>query len=210
MRKFGFLVLAISFAVFGLSACKKKVKTEYIAPGSTVVVIGDSITAAYGYNRDKSWVNILAKSTNWNVINAGISGDTAREAKNRIVPLLEQHNPQAVIIELGGNDMLGGASNNEISENLRELIHQVKLVDAIPILIAVPKPSAFGQIVSFLSDADFYEKLAEEENVILIEDAISSVLSDKDLRLDNLHPNEAGHIILGNKVVAQIKELNLF
>ena len=83
------------------------------SPTSRLLVVGDSLSAEYGIARGTGWVALLDAQLqkdhpNWQVVNASISGDTTTGGLARLPPLLKQHQPQLVVIELGGNDALRG------------------------------------------------------------------------------------------------------
>ena len=200
--------LFIALALVCLAACSSP-KEKPIAQGATVLVLGDSITAGFGLTPEQSWAAYLQRASGWNVVNGGVSGDTTEQGMARLPGLLEQHRPAAVILELGGNDMLRRQPSSLIAERLIALIDTVRLSGARPILMAVPSPSLTGAVFSKLYDAPFYLSTAEKMSVPLIPDAISETLSKSDLRLDALHPNARGHEVLGDKVVAQLRKQGL-
>lgn len=168
-------------------------------------MLGDSLSAGYGLTPEQAWPARLAAASGWNVVNAGVSGDTSAEGKARLPSLLEEHKPAAVMIELGGNDMLRKVPTAETRANLTEIIGLVKSAGAVPILMAIPRPSVVGAAIGSLSAAEVYGELAKEQTVFLVEDAIPDVLSDKELKLDALHPNETGQRELAKKVAEELK-----
>lgn len=184
-------------------------KADPIARGAVVLVIGDSITAGYGLGPDKAWTAVLETKSGWRVVNAGVSGDTSAGGRARLPALLEEHRPAAVIVELGGNDMLRRQSSSETVANLDAMLDAIRAAGARPILMATPQPSIAGVAFSSLSDAPFYAEIAERKKVPLIADALATVLSKADHKLDQLHPNLAGHQLLGEKVAAALADAGL-
>lgn len=191
-----------------LGACGGK-KSEPIARGAVVLVIGDSITAGYGLGPDKAWTVALESRSGWRIVNAGISGDTSAGGRARLPALLEEHQPAAVIVELGGNDMLRRQPTAAIVANIDAMLDAVRASGARPILMATPQPSIAGAVFSSLSDAPFYAEIAQRQQVPLIADALAAVLSKADYKLDQLHPNLAGHQLLGEKVAAALADAGL-
>lgn len=191
-----------------LAGCSSN-KHEIIAPGSKVLVIGDSITAGYGLAPDQAWTARLASGTGWQVINAGVSGDTTRGGIDRLPALLDDHLPVAVIIELGGNDMLRRHSIATISSNLEAMIDLIEARRMRPVLMAIPQPSVAGVIFSSLSDASFYAEIARKKRIPLIDGALAKALSNAALKLDDLHPNSAGHEQIGADTVSKLRQLGL-
>ncbi|WP_435627448.1 arylesterase [Candidatus Ferrigenium straubiae] len=199
-------LLLVSAAVL-VAACGGKAKEEALPASSRVVALGDSITAGFGVASGEAWPGLLANRTGWVVINGGVSGDTSGGALQRLPALLEEHKPVLVLVALGGNDMLRRLPEQETVANLGKILAAIKAHGAKPVLLATPKPSAMGAVFQNLSAADFYRRVAEEQQVPLIEDAIAEVLSDPQLKGDPLHPNAAGHKLLAQKIFDALKAI---
>ena len=138
----------------------------------SILIMGDSISAGFGIDKEKGWVNLLTNrlntlKTTYNVINASISGETTRGGANRIKTLLAQHSPNIVIIELGGNDGLRGSPIKGITKNLNYMIQQSQNSGAKVLLLGMQIPPNYGESYSRLF-AQQYKKLALERNVTLI------------------------------------------
>jgi acyl-CoA thioesterase-1 len=141
------------------------------------------------------------------VINAGVSGDTSAGALQRLPHLLEENQPVLVLVTLGGNDMLRHIPQPETIANLEKIIEMVRTHGAKPVLLATPNPSLMGAVFQHLTAADFYQQVADAQKVPLIKDALSSVLSDPQLKVDQLHPNTAGHALLAEKIFKELKSI---
>ena len=190
-----------------LTACANEPKEEAIPPGSQVLALGDSLTVGTGVSPEEAWPTLLASKTGWTVTNGGISGNTSSDALQRLPSLLERHNPVLVLVTLGGNDMLRRLPQEETIANLNKMIVLIKTHGAKPVLLATPQPSIAGAIFQTLSAAEFYRKVTEEQQIPLIEDAIADVLSDPLLKVDQLHPNAAGHALLVEKIFEELKAI---
>lgn len=197
----------LAACVVFVAACGSKTREAVLPPGSRVVALGDSLTAAVGIAPTEAWPDLLADRTGWAVINAGVSGDTSSDALQRLPALLEEHGPALVLVALGGNDMLRRISQEETIANLGKMLALIKAHGAKPVLLATPRPSVTGAVFQNLSAADFYRQVAEEHEVPLIEDAIAEVLSDPQLKGDPLHPNAAGHAKLARKIFDALKSI---
>lgn len=180
-----------------------------VPAGATVLALGDSITHGTGAASGQDWPRLLAGMTGWHIVNAGIPGDTAQNARGRIGPLLNEHRPALIIIELGGNDFLRRRSPVAVKEDLRDILRQAKASGAQVLLLAVPAPSLLAAVASRLSDAPLYQALAKEEGVGLVPDVLSDVLSDEELRADQIHPNAAGYRQLAEGLYARMHALGL-
>lgn len=201
-------LLAAALLVLTLAGCSRP-REAPIAAGERVLVLGDSISAGYGVRPEQAWPVLLASETGWSIINAGVSGHRTTDGLARLPALLDEHAPHAVIVELGGNDMLRGVAESQIVANLESILAMVRERKARPILIAVPRPSAIAVALSSLAPAEFYERVADEAGAPLVSRALSAVLSDPSNRLDPLHPNAAGHRELARRFAAEMRELGL-
>ncbi|MDK9701636.1 MAG: arylesterase [Sulfuritalea sp.] len=199
----GFLFLLVLL----LAACGGGKKEDVLPTGSKVLALGDSLTAPHGVKPGEDWPTLLGQKTGWVVINAGISGDTSAGALGRLPALLDEHQPQLVLVTLGGNDMLRKMSQAQTVANLGRMLDLARGSGARAVLLATPKPSIAGAVLNNLSAADFYAEVAKDRKVPLIEDAIADVLSDTNLKGDQLHPNAAGHALLADKIHAALKKI---
>lgn len=200
------IFFTLSLVIYG---CVSEINGRYIPPGEKVLVLGDSISEGYGVGIKNSWVSHLQKSTNWQIINAGVSGETTIEGLNRLPALITQYQPQTLIIELGGNDMLRKIPITSIIDNFEQMINIAQAKNIQVILMAIPEVSVFAAITANLDDAKFYKAISKQKKIPLITTAVSEVLSDANLRLDQIHPNEQGHITLSDKVFKKLKSLNI-
>lgn len=196
-------LLVMLFAV----ACGGDRKEDALPAGSKVLALGDSLTAPHGVKPGEDWPALLAQKTGWVVINAGISGNTSAQALERLPALLDEHQPQLVLVSLGGNDMLRKLSQAQTVANLGRMLDLSRASGAKAVLLATPKPSIAGAVFNSLSPADFYAEVAKDKKVPLIKDALPEVLSDTTLKSDQLHPNAAGHALLGDKIHAELKKI---
>lgn len=176
-----------------LVACDKPLQLPTLAPGSTVLAFGDSVTFGTGAGPGEDWPSLLAERTGWQIVNAGIPGDTAEAGKHRLAALLDAHQPRLVIIEIGGNDFLRRRPQAAVKEDLRDIIRTVKSFGAQPVLVAVPELSLLAIVAKRPSDAPIFAELAEEEHIPLITDVFSDVLAQAQLRADQIHPNALGY-----------------
>jgi len=182
---------------------------ERLAPGSVVLALGDSITAGYGIARSQAWPAQLAAHSGWTVVDAGVSGDTTSGALERLPDLLETHLPKLVIVEIGGNDMLRRIDARQIEANLRTIIDLAQQRGARVVLLGIPRPSAIGAATGRLSAAEVYADVAKRSRSMIVHDAVADVLSDAALRLDPLHPNEAGHRRLAELIERAFRDSGL-
>ena len=192
-----------------LWSCSDTQEFRALPPGSTVLAFGDSVTHGTGAGSGEDYPSRLAELSGWQVINAGIPGDTADRARGRLGGLLSTHQPELVIIELGGNDFLRKRRASQVQENLEELIKESQASGATTVLVAVPRLSMLRASVGALEDSPIYADLAESTGVLLIDDVFSDVLSDEALRADPIHPNAEGYRVLAGGLAEQLAAAGL-
>jgi acyl-CoA hydrolase len=195
--------------LLALAGCSRGPSYQDLAAGETVLAFGDSVTYGTGAGPGADYPTLLAEQTGWRVINAGIPGDTARQARDRIDSALAEYRPALVIVELGGNDFLRKHPQDQIREDLRYILRTAAESGAATALVAVPRLSLLRATTGTLSDAALYEDIAEEEGAILIADVFSQVLSDDTLRADPIHPNARGYEELTSGIVAALRAAGL-
>jgi acyl-CoA thioesterase-1 len=178
---------------------------------STLLVLGDSISAGYGLaNLRDGWVALLEATLapqGHRVVNAGISGDTTAGGVARLPHLLGKSTPNFVIIELGGNDGLRGISISEMDHNLRELILLSRKSGAVPVLLGMQMPPNFGKQFADRFETT-YSRIAKDLDVAFVEGFLKGVGDVPDLmQPDAIHPNEKAQVILKEKVLKVVNPL---
>lgn len=178
----GLIVLLSCFASLANSATNKQ----------TLLVLGDSISAAYGMQPDEGWVVLLReklKTKNIDTINASISGETSAGGLARLPSLIEQYKPSWVVVELGGNDGLRGYPISRMKQNLATIIEKSQASEAKVLLIGMQIPPNYGKrYTQMFSNA--YPSLAENFNVELVPTFLESVAVKPDaMQADGIHPN---------------------
>ncbi|HSG51984.1 MAG TPA: arylesterase [Rheinheimera sp.] len=154
-----------------------------------LLVLGDSLSAAYGLQQQQGWVHLLQDKTHWQLINASISGETTAGGLARLPALLSEHKPDAVLIELGGNDGLRGFALNLIETNLSDMIKLIKQHDATPVLMQIRIPPNYGPRYG-QQFSKIYPQLAEKHQIQLWPFFMDDIAVNRDLMLgDGIHPN---------------------
>ncbi|GGW62514.1 arylesterase [Alishewanella tabrizica] len=161
-----------------------------------LMILGDSLSAAYGLQESQGWPALLAKKTELTLINASISGETTSGGLARLPALLKQHQPDWVLIELGGNDGLRGFNPTLIENQLQQMITLVKQHNAVPLLMQIRIPPNYGPryVERF---TDIYPKLAKQEQVTLWPFFMDEIAVNPDLMMqDGIHPNAQAQPII--------------
>ena len=159
-----------------------------------LLIVGDSLSAAYGIDSDAAWVELLKDRLeqespgNWNVANASISGETIDGGLRRLPDLLDKHDPAIVVIELGGNDGLRGFPPNVIRTNLAKMIQLSQQHGAEVLLVGIEIPPNYGQRYT-TAFANVFSSLAEEYNLSFVPFFLADVYDGEAMmQADGIHP----------------------
>ena len=162
----------------------------------TLLVVGDSLSAAYGIDAATGWVaqlqqRLRQQQADYTVINASISGDTSANGRARLPRALAQHRPALVVVELGGNDGLRGLPLPQMKRNLAEMVRAAKRAGARVLLIGIKLPPNYGQ--RYTRDFErVYQDLAKEQRVALVPHLLDGVAGvDGLMQSDGIHPTAA-------------------
>lgn len=194
LRRRALLLAATGAAIVLATACgRKPAKTQPIPSGATVLALGDSLTWGTGAGTQDAYPAVLQELTGWHVVNAGISGNTAAQALERLPGLMAEHDPALVILCIGGNDFLRRQSASATQATIRRTVQAIQAARVPVLLVAVPQFSVIAAAGGPLSDHPLYEELADELNVAVYSGGWSEVLGDARLRSDAVHANAAGY-----------------
>lgn len=162
----------------------------------TLLVLGDSLSAAYGIPVTAGWVSLLERriieqKLDYRVVNASISGETTLGARSRLDELLARHQPQLVLLELGGNDGLRGVALTEIAQNLVAMITTIKQHDSPVLLVPMQLPPNYGATYNERFKA-IYKSIAHDMNVRLSMFILQGIADKPSLmQEDGIHPVQA-------------------
>lgn len=177
--------------------------------GSTLLVLGDSLSAGYGINQENGWVALLGEDLGdeHRIINGSISGDTTGGGLNRLPRLLEEFSPDFVLLELGGNDGLRGQPLALMKSNLQTMINLVREAGAEPVLFGMRLPPNYGRRYSD-AFAAVYPQLSESEKVLLIPFQLEELsITDGMIQEDGLHPTALAQPIIKDVIKGYIEPL---
>jgi acyl-CoA thioesterase I len=183
------------FAASGAALCAEK----------SILVFGDSLSAAYGIAQARGWVALLAERLkrerpDYSVVNASISGDTSSGGAARIAKSLQQHRPAVLVLELGANDGLRGLPVAQMKQNLGRIIEQAQNAGARVLLVGVTMPPNYGPEYTRAFAAAF-EELARRYKVPLVPSLLEGFGEKHELfQPDRIHPAEAAQPLMLERV----------
>lgn len=158
-----------------------------------ILIVGDSISAAYGLDKEQSWVALLQQRVDSEcpgitVNNASVSGETTAGGRARLPALLTRHTPRVVVIELGGNDGLRGQPPARMADNLRAMVAASRDAGATPLLFGMLIPPNYGAAYSDMFERAFAD-VAEEKDVPFVPFFLEGVGDNPALMQDDgIHP----------------------
>lgn len=205
LRIFRLKILLLAFLIFSYSITAETKK---------LLILGDSISAGYGIKESQNWVSLIQNEfTNGDkkiiLINSSVSGDTSVGGVSRISKALDLHNPNFVLIELGGNDALRGYPIERIKNNLEKIIDLIINQNAKPILMQIKIPPNYGNkyIKAF---ENLYVEISTAQNIPLINFMLDNIALNKSLmQPDGIHPNQKAQPLIAAEMGIALKKIIL-
>jgi acyl-CoA thioesterase-1 len=203
---------ARAIAVVALVALASLVPAHAEPTAPVVLVVGDSISAAYGLTPGTGWVDLLStrlasERYPHRVINASITGDTTAGGRARLPTLLMRYHPAVVVLELGGNDGLRGGDLASTRDNLAAMVEAAKRAGAKPLIVGMRLPPNYGAAYVGKFDALFAE-VAKAHNAPLVPFFFEGFAERNDLfQPDRIHPTAAAQPLLVDNVWRELRPL---
>lgn len=187
------------------------ISDAYAQHPTKVLVMGDSLSAGYGIDIEKSWVSLLekelTKKNDVQIINASVSGETSSGGNGRLAALLNEHQPDIVILELGGNDALRGQPLKLLERNLQFMIDASKKNNAKVLLTGMQIPPNYGARYSN-QFKELYPRLAEKNDIALVPFLLEGIGGKSELmQRDGIHPTAEAQPIIVNNVKPALEKM---
>lgn len=198
------MITLIKHALVGLLllvlvGCDTGASLQPLQSGDRILAFGDSLTEGVGVSDAAAYPSVLQSMTDIEVINAGVSGEITAEGLKRLPDVLDQTDPDLVILCHGGNDLLRKLDPNQTRANLAAMIELIQGRGADVVLVSVPEPGIF------LKPADYYAELAKRYDLPIETDIITDLQGDSGMKSDRVHFNEAGYAALAEALVALLQ-----
>jgi acyl-CoA thioesterase-1 len=177
-----------------------------------LLVLGDSISAAYGMSLEQGWVSLLAAQLrsshpDYTVVNASISGETTGGGLRRLPDLLAQHRPRVVVLELGGNDGLRGHPPARIRSNLLRMAELAEDSGATVLLLPMEIPPNYGKRYT-AAFRESFAAVAQQTDARLGPFILDGIATDAALMQDDgIHPTAAAQPLLLDNIIASLLEI---
>ncbi|MCH1926670.1 GDSL-type esterase/lipase family protein [Shewanella sp. C32] len=187
----------------GLVACSKP-SLPPLDANATLLAFGDSLTAGVGAAAGDDYPSQLAHLCGCQVINAGISGETTSQGLQRLPNILDETQPDVLLLLEGGNDILRNQSLAQMQQNLAMMITEAKGRGIDVLLISVPEKSLF------LAPSPIYSALADEFKLPLLDHSLSQLLREPKLKSDTVHLNAQGYQQLAQQIFDKLQQEGAF
>lgn len=186
--------------------------TASAVQAKTLLILGDSLSAGYGLSQQQSWVYLLQQkldqqASDWTLVNASISGETSGGGLARLPALLEQHQPDYVLIELGANDGLRGFPIPQLESNLTKMAEHIKQQDSKAVLMQIRIPPNYGPRYT-TQFTNLYPKVAEEQQIPLWPFFMETIaLKQHWMQADGLHPSLEAQPVIADLMLPLVLSL---
>jgi len=188
--------ILVSCIILLVTACGEPETTyTHLENDAVILAFGDSLTYGTGTSEEFCYPSILEDLTGLEVINEGVPGEVTSTGLQRLPDLLDEYQPQLLILIHGGNDILRKVSRTKTTGNLKKMIALAEQRDIKVVMLGVPIFSILS-----LDSAEFYEQVATEEGVPINLDVLPEILSNNNFKSDRIHPNKQGYKMMAEAV----------
>ena len=214
-----FSLVSISCEMSGASGTREKIrlpdKLKYPSKKTDnpkIIAFGDSLTAGFGLSERESYPFLLQQKLNsdgfdYEVINAGVSGDTSLGGLERVDWVLGQENVKVLILELGANDLLRGVPVARIRRNLEQIITKAKSKNIEIVFCGMLAPETMGEKYR-REFTNTFPELATKYDLVFVPFLLDGVALKKELNQpDGIHPNAKGTVIMTDNIYKELKPL---
>ncbi|MBW1939268.1 MAG: arylesterase [Deltaproteobacteria bacterium] len=197
-------VLKLLFPIVALAllySCGKDTpRLPKLSEDAVILAFGNSLTYGNGAERNESYPAILENLSGKRIVNAGIPGELSAKGLQRLSEILNEHEPELLLLCHGGNDLLRRHELAKTAINLKKMVLMARERGVSVVLIGVPR------LGFTLKTADFYNQIAEEMELPFEDGILEEILSNRDLKSDTIHPNREGYRLMAEAVYKLLKQ----
>ncbi|MBW1718343.1 MAG: arylesterase [Deltaproteobacteria bacterium] len=197
-------VLKLLFPIVALAllySCGKDTpRLPKLSEDAVILAFGNSLTYGNGAERNESYPAILENLSGKRIVNAGIPGELSAKGLQRLSEILNEHEPELLLLCHGGNDLLRRHELAKTAINLKKMVLMARERGVSVVLIGVP------HLGFTLKTADFYNQIAEDMELPFEDSILEEILSNRDLKSDTIHPNREGYRLMAEAVYKLLKQ----
>ena len=182
-----------------VAACQDTAELPRLDDRAVIVCFGNSLTYGSGANKGRDYPNQLHQLTGLQVVNAGIPGELSHQGVRRLPLVLDKYQPDLIVLVHGGNDLLRKYPKQEIKANINRMIVMASERNVAIVMMGVPEPGLI------LDSAKLYAELAQLHNIPIDLETLPTVLGNKHLKADLIHPNDAGYAQIAKAIYLLLK-----
>jgi lysophospholipase L1-like esterase len=192
-----FLIVALAL----LCGCGKDTpRLPKLSEDAVILAFGNSLTYGTGAERNESYPAILENLSGKRIVNDGIPGELSAEGLQRLSEVLNEHEPELLLLCHGGNDLLRRHELAKTAINLKKMVLMARERGVSVVLIGVPR------LGFTLKTADFYNQIAEEMELPFEDSILEEILPKCELKSDTIHPNREGYRLMAEAVYKLLKK----
>jgi lysophospholipase L1-like esterase len=185
---------SLAVCLFFLQACSDSNILTPVPQDGVILAFGDSLTVGVGTSDVYSYPAVLAELSGRKVIGAGVSGEETTQGLTRLPKVIDDVNPDLLILLEGGNDILRNKNLQNTKQNLAAMIELAQSRSLQVVLIGVPEKKIFSNV------APLYEELAEQYNLVFADNLLSDLLRDNEYKSDAVHLNQHGYRLMAESI----------
>ncbi len=182
------------------AACGDAPKLAPLAPEAVVLAFGDSITYGTGASESESYPAQLERLIGRKVVRAGVPGEVTARALARLPGVLEKHQPQLLVLCIGGNDFLRNLGKAQAAANVQTMVAVAKQRGIDVLLIGTPEKGIT------VTPPAFYAEIAEQHRIPYEGSVIGQILRNSELKSDAIHPNAEGYRLIAERVAELLRK----
>ncbi len=182
------------------AACGDAPKLAPLAPEAVVLAFGDSITYGTGASESESYPAQLERLIGRKVVRAGVPGEVTARALARLPGVLEEHQPQLLVLCIGGNDFLRNLGKAQAAANVQTMVAVAKQRGIDVLLIGTPEKGIT------VTPPAFYAEIAEQHRIPYEGSVIGQILRNSELKSDAIHPNAEGYRLIAERVAELLRK----
>ncbi|WP_031434512.1 GDSL-type esterase/lipase family protein [Methylomarinum vadi] len=193
--------LVIVAIIMLLGGCEQQPRLNKLPDDAVILAFGDSLTYGTGVNKEQSYPTILSQLTDRQVINAGIPGEISGDGLTRLPELLDEYQPELLILIHGGNDFIRRLPTQQTADNIRQMIAAARQRNIDVILLGVPQPGLL-----LMSSAELYGRISDSLQIANDLETLPEILATPSLKSDLVHPNAQGYRLLAENISSLLQE----